>query len=322
MVFFYLITFLLFANSPFQWKFVSEAQIEEWLGQFALEDREIARKLIDYIDFYDPGRFVQDLKSAHQKLMNHLQNDGFFSLGEDPYEQVDFSRVFCAKSGDVVSYYYRQANGLRAASFKNLSDLVLETKGEEKRALVLLEDYIGSGTQFIWECYAKKHLDLFNQYERIYLVVLSANQLAVSRFEQLKDKDFKEFSDFLVKMQEALGRPMTLEAILKKLDQIHFDRLNLIYVKKEISLPERIDIPLWERNQIASLISKYTPHQYLDDLFSIQGSTVFFYNCTNNVPSLLWNKKNAPGWKPLFYRYEDLSVYDNCQHLPVTEQTW
>ncbi len=320
--YFFFASICLFAESPVEWKAYSEEQMEEWLDQFDLEDQPSARKLVSYIDYYSLDRTIRSLKRVHEKLIEQLRTDGFDLEGEDPYEQVDFSRLYCAKSGDVVSYFYRQANKLRAASFKNLSDLILDGKTKENRALVLLEDYIGTGTQFLWENYVKFNHELFNQYRKVYFVAIVANELAIERFEQLKKGRFDEFANFLQKMEQVLNNAMSRETIIQNLGRVKPDRLQLIYGKKEVSLFERDDIPQLDRDQVERLISKYTPKSYLEDLFFVKGSTVFFFNCPNNVPNLLWNTKNGPGWKPLFYRYEDLSVYDSAKKIPIAEQTW
>jgi len=49
------------------------------------------------------------------------------------------------KSGDLVSYFYRKINFMRSVEFSNLEALETSQEDLSKRALVILDDYVGKG---------------------------------------------------------------------------------------------------------------------------------------------------------------------------------
>lgn len=124
---------------------LSAKQIASWIEQFDEEDRATASLLADQIEFYSYPKIMQSLIELHQRLLLVLEQDGYFQneKGKDPFEKVDFSKTYPAKSGDLISYFYRSANKVRAVSFKNLSDLELDPRPKDSRAIVLLDDYLG-----------------------------------------------------------------------------------------------------------------------------------------------------------------------------------
>lgn len=110
------------------------------------------------------------------------------------FEAVDFSKTYPAKSGDLISYFYRSSNLIRAVAFKNPADLSAEKQDNSNKALVLLEDYVGTGTQFLFEVYSKLYRELFNSYKKIYFVVLVATKNAINKFTKLTNADYDSLS--------------------------------------------------------------------------------------------------------------------------------
>jgi hypothetical protein len=305
---------------------VSPVEIENWLSQFDLEDRETAILLLDQIDYFSYNRIMNDLKQLHQKVLSHLELDHFVGdkNNEILFRNIDFSKIYSAKSGDLISYFYRSANKIRAASFKNVSDILLENHDKSEKVLVLLEDYINTGIQFLYEIYAKQQHELFNQYKKVYFTVLVANDDAILRFEKIKNRDYESVAqDFtsIIGMNDKKSKKKILEQIQK----ISSDKIEIIFLNREYSLNnERFNQEI--SSKIIHLLRKYSFPYYRYGKFPSYGHTIFFYNSPNNLPEILWNakaiKKDGSPWIPLFRRVEDLSIYDIAKFIPIKEQVW
>lgn len=305
------------ADPPFSETYVSSEEIHRWLDQFDPEDQESAKLLLSTIDFYSYKRILKELVIAHRKLLDTMKEQGIDS------SKVDYSKTYSAKSGDLISYFYRKANKLRGADFQNIEALTHKDNDRSDRCLVLLEDYLGSGLQFLYGCYGRKHADLFNSYRKVFLVVLVANTQAIKRFEQLNQGNnstiAQEFARIVCPWQLTSEQEM-----LDMINKIPKGKLELIFAKEEKPLTDILAADK-EQGEIESLLNKYNLTRYFGGNFAI-GHTVFFYSSPNNLPEILWNtksiKRDGSPWIPLFSRVEDLSIYFDAQLVPQEEQVW
>lgn len=307
---------------------ISQNEIQQWLDQFDSEDQEAAVLLLEQIQYFSYKQLMNDLKLLHKKLLLKLKIDGFINNSEKElvFESVDFSKTFPAKSGDLISYFYRGSNLIRAVSFKNLSDLFVSTEQNinSNKALVILEDYVGTGTQFLFELYAKRYYELFNSYRKVYFVVLVATKNAVNRFEKITNGDYDSLTQDFISILNIQDENAKKE-VLANFRRIPKDKLEIIYLHKEIPLNDSSRNPD-TTNKLLALLDKYNIKRYLGGNFSSFGHTVFFYNCPNNLPEILWNSqsihRDKTPWTPLFKRVEDLSIYDMSKTMPIEEQIW
>lgn len=190
---------------------ISRKEIQQWLSQFDPEDQETAVLLLEQVQYYSYKRLMSDLKYLHKNLLLKLKKDEFIDDADKEilFNAVDFSKTYPAKSGDLISYFYRSSNLIRAISFKNLSDLSADKNDTSDKALVLLEDYVGTGTQFLIELYSKRYHELFNSYKKVYFVVLVASTNAIKKFEKIANAEYDSLSqDFIALMdiKERHGR--------------------------------------------------------------------------------------------------------------------
>lgn len=305
---------------------ISKNKIEEWLQQFDSEDQDAALLLLEQIQYFSYKRLMTDLKLLHKNLLLKLNKDGFIDNPEKEvvFESVDFSKTYPAKSGDLISYFYRSSNLIRAISFKNLADLSKENHVNSNKALVILEDYIGTGTQFIFELYSKKYRELFNSYKKVYFVVLVATKNAIHRFEKIAEGNYESLAQDFISILN-IEDEYTKKEILENIKKIPKDKLEIVYLHKEIPLNDFSRDPEVTK-KISDLLDKYNIKRYLGGNFSSFGHTVFFYNCPNNLPEILWNtqsiRRDGSAWDPLFKRVEDLSIYDMSESIPIEEQIW
>lgn len=304
---------------------VSHQQIFTWLEQFEEADKPAALLLAGLIDYWGYKRVHFGLRSLHIRLMNRLIEDGFVPdfHAEHRYDQVDFSRSFCSKSGDLISYCYRKINGMRSLEFTNLEALDNCEEDISKRALVILDDYVGTGCQFLSFSYRDVHPELFNRFAKVYVATLVANNLAIENFKQVNQGNYEMLVQILSGVDE-VNDQAEVDAIRSSFNKIHPGQCRLIYAQNEISLLDPAS-PLTkeEKRLIKNLITKYTHNEYCHGLFNVMSHNVFFFQCPNNAPQLLWDwdcGDEPGGWHPLFPRVSDSSIYAHDGNIPVLQQ--
>lgn len=174
---------------------ISKEHLEKWVSQFAKKDRKAALKLASAVDYNSYTDVVEKVIAMHKRLAESLKINGFDS---ETFKDVDFSRAYTGKSGDVISYMYRKANKIRNTCFKSMETLQSQPLEQNaKRALVILDDYTGTGDQFLSEFYARnaKNRELLNSYGKIYFMPITANEAAVKKFDMLKQGKSDEVAD-------------------------------------------------------------------------------------------------------------------------------
>jgi len=113
------------------------------------------------------ARLIRECRLLHQRLCVDLAEDGF---DVERCSDIDFSRAFVCKSGDLISYLYRKANRLPVTCFHNIEGLQASPPPpDQRRALVILDDYIGTGSQFLFTFVARNAANraLLQRYARI-----------------------------------------------------------------------------------------------------------------------------------------------------------
>ncbi len=104
--------------------------IRKWLDRFKAEDRDIALLLLDHIEYHSQPRMRRETRRLHQKLSDRMAQSHF---DVKTFHDVDFSREFTCKSGDVVSYIYRKSNLIPSIDFKTFDLLINETSKNPDR---------------------------------------------------------------------------------------------------------------------------------------------------------------------------------------------
>ncbi len=312
---------------------MTDDHLSAWLDQFEPADRPTALKLVENVRFVTYPELREDTRRMHGKLLKSLARDGFIDKanGQRDFDNVDFAQIYTAKSGGVVSYVYRKANKIPNDLFKTLdqlrNDLQQEPAGKSGKALVILDDYIGTGTQFLTEMYALQAHDVMDQYGKIYFVVDTAHEKAVTRFRQLAAGDSQAVVDAILTdfHMDDDAYKTACETHLKKLAG---NRLELIFDQEEVPLlsPRNTAITPEDRAELKAFLEKYNVYKYPFGVGQSQGHTAFYYSAPNTLPDMLWNSKSrrqdGSAWLPLFDRTEDMSIYWAARHIPRKAQVW
>ncbi len=283
---------------------IRRESIAKWLGYFEGEDREAALLLLRNIEYHTQPRVRRETRQLHRKLVERLAQADFDTKS---FHDVDFSREFTCRSGDVVCYIYRKSNLVPSVDFKTFDYLVRETAEDPgkyaDRALVILDDYIGTGSQFIFEFIGRSDdaVRVLNSYRKIYLACYVINERALQNFRLVSDGKIEEiirteedqFPDTDFCQDEELFR--------RTLSLLDWRNIELVYLEEERSLlsPENTMLSDEEKKSVSRLLSRNSHDGYTGTSYLI-GHHSFFFGAPNALPELLW---------PLFNRVEDLSIY-------------
>ncbi|MFA6990174.1 MAG: hypothetical protein WC197_08910 [Candidatus Gastranaerophilaceae bacterium] len=305
---------------------VPKEKIEAWLGQFEEADRKTAALLLENIDFKTYPDCFEESKQLHQKLVLKLKQDGFDTKF---FENVDFSKPYTAKSGDITSYMYRKANKIRSVNFKTTDALKFDPQNSHKdRALVILDDYMATGVQFLFEFLARKqeNIDLFDGYKKVYVLANTANDKAIEKFDLLQLNHPDKVADIIWGEYPEIALNSSKEKAVEDLAKMSDKKMEFMYQNREIPLlsPENKKLSAEQKIELRAFLDKYNVYKYPFGVGNNQGHTSFFYSAPNTLPDILWNPKiskkecsqSSSKWFPLLQRTEDISVYQCADSVP------
>jgi|WetSurMetagenome_2_1015567.scaffolds.fasta_scaffold35839_2 hypothetical protein len=302
------------------WRFnepvVTREHIRRWLDQFSGEDQAGAFALLEAIEYHSYPRLLQETRVLHAKIQEQLDVDGFDSR---MFSDVDFSREFTCKSGDLISYIYRKANAVPSVDFKTFDRLISETadcSGQPcNRALVILDDYTGTGSQFIFQFIARSAADIrvLNRYRKVYLASVVIHDNAFGKLDLLQRGECgtvlsieeAQFPDYDWKWEE--------NELSDALCRTDWGRIAFLCVQREYPLlsPENPGVPAGRRELIGHFLARYGGDSTLATSF-LTGHHAFFYGAPNSLPKILF---------PLFSRVEDVSIYPTEHFIGVSADT-
>lgn len=164
---------------------VTQALIEEWLGQFRRGDRDLAARFLDSVDFYANQRIVALLRAALQSIdgwhVNPARRTGRWRF-------VPFSGS-AGKSGDAMLYQFRLANNLDGRQSDEMfiyrSDLIRQNLTSED-TVVFVDDLTATGTQ-VCEVWEEHFAELVAGAGRVFLIVVVAGKGARKEIKRKTD---------------------------------------------------------------------------------------------------------------------------------------
>lgn len=303
------------------------ARLKAWVLQFDPADRATALEVLEHIDFHTFDRTKQDVRIAHEKLRAALVKDGFSKAQTgELFDNVDFSNLYAAKSGSFIGYLYRNENKIRSKCFQPLDGLKASATPKGDRALVILDDYTGTGVQFLFEGYATKYRELMSQYKKIYFVPLVAHEAAVEKFRQLADGKGREIGQ-RINEEYGVERPELKAEIISAMESLAGPRLELVTSKIERPLlsPQNPDLTDEQRTRFGAFLDKYKVYKYPHGIGGAEATTAFFYKPPNTLPEIFWTVKGSRDgakWLPLFQRTDDVSEYTTAKYYEPEKQVW
>lgn len=238
---------------------VSQEKIEEWLLNFEDDrDRLIALNLLDKLGYVPYAQLKSISTNLYRKIMTKLKNI--------PIEACIFCNI-----GDVTSSstqivgLFQQENGISKNLFVDFKEL---DRINDKKILLLLDDFVGSGNAFVKWFGSSKGSALLDRFEKVYLCVLTAF-----------DKGLKEIKN-QTGIETIFGFKYELKEMVLKSDQFSPN----------------------QKSEIKRLMLKYKEHfpeKALWGYDNCQLLVAFETNIPNNTLPIFWSEKN---WKPLIKR--------------------
>jgi hypothetical protein len=290
--------------------------IHRWLAQFDEEDRPTALLLLEKIEYHSYPRLVRETRLLHGTLKTALSASGFDG---EKLSDVDFTREFTCKSGDIISYIYRKSNLIPTVDFKTVDRLVAPSAqdpgGRDGRALVILDDYIGTGSQFIFQFVARspEDISLIGSYKRVYLCCIAVHESAIEkglllregRIEEVIRLEEEQIPDVDFKPDEKLFRD--------SLRQIDWNKIELVYVDKDMSIlsEESTSLDHAQKRRMELFLNKYALKGCEGSTSFLCGRHSFFYGAPNALPTVLL---------PLFTRVEDFTIYADEHFTGITSE--
>ena len=185
---------------------ISDSAIRLWLEQFPAGEQPTAIRLLECMELHSWARMIRECRLLHQRLCMDLKDDGF---DVEKFSDIDFTRAFTCKSGDLVSYVYRKANHLSVRHFHTVDALHQGQTDRSQRAIVVLDDYIGTGSQFLFQFIGRSedNTKLLSEYKRIRLCSLVVHDDARIKWRRLQRHTVAEvmqIEDILVLLEESL----------------------------------------------------------------------------------------------------------------------
>lgn len=300
---------------------LTKEYLTKWIMQFDVQDRETAIKLANAVDYNSYSDVIEKLIIMHNNLIQSLNENNF---DVETFSNVDFTRAYTCKSGDIISYLYRISNKIRNVCFKTVEALHNQSKElNASRAIVILDDYTSTGDQFLSEFYARNtaNCNLLNSYKKIYFMPIVANEIAVNKFKMLKQGKIEEVTN---KILEEFALNHTDGRLFNALSLIQNNKLILINYSVEYPLlsPENKMLSQKDKEQIEKFLLKYNcGNPY--GTGATQGHTTFFYSAPNSLPDILWNSKMIDkGLFPLFSKTNDISIYPMADNIELKDQVW
>lgn len=151
---------------------VSDQSINDWLDQFAQDDRDAAARLLDVVDFYSMDRISGAFKAALAALPGwHMT----IAQREGKWRFTGLARS-AGESADAMMHRFRVANGLDAKKYNDLfihpSQILLEKLGPDD-TLVFVDDFVGTGDS-VCKAWEESFAELVPDIGRVFLVVVAA----------------------------------------------------------------------------------------------------------------------------------------------------
>ena len=283
--------------------------IERWLGQFPVDDQPIAIRLLECMELHSWARMLRECRLLHQRLCMDLRDDGFDVEG---FSDIDFTRAFVCKSGDMASYVYRKANRLSVNHFKTIEALHQSRVDCSKRAIVILDDYIRTGSQFIFQFLGRSESNtaLISAYKRARLCSLVVHDDARTKWRLLQRHCIEEVMAIEERQLECVDFSLERKALIQTLSRIDWRKAGLIAAQRDFPVMAHPALTAEERIRMRQFLNDCDCEEEAGTTEFLLGHHSFFYGAPNALARVLL---------PLFKRVEDFTIYpkESLRGLPA-----
>lgn len=280
---------------------ISRSSLLRWMEQFGAEDQAIALRLLECMQMHGWARLIRECRRLHHHLCRDLAEEGF---DVEHWSDIDFSRAFVCKSGDLISYAYRKANRLPVTCFHTIE--ALQTRpaapAASRRALVILDDYIGTGSQFLFTFVARSspNRELLKRYARVRLGAIVVNDDARHKWRRLQQADIETVMAIEEQQLTCVDFAPERADLIAALSDIHWRHWALVAVQRDFPVLAHPQLSPAERQELRRFLLRQQQAEGAGTTEFLLGHHSFFYGAPNALARVLL---------PLFKRIEDFSVY-------------
>lgn len=281
---------------------IPRLSLDRWLAQFEADDHSIALRLLECIEMHSWARLLRECRLLHQRLCRDLAGDGFDVAG---FRDIDFTRAFVCKSGDLIAYAYRKANRLPVTCFRSMETLLAHPPADQdRRALVVLDDYIGTGSQFLFHFLARQptHLKLLQRYAKVRLAAIVVHDDARHKWKLLQHRCFRDVMAIEEQELACIDFSAERESLVTALSQLDWSDCGLLAAQKDFPITAHPDLSKDERVALQHFLRKQQQKEGSGTTEFLLGHHSFFYGAPNALARVLL---------PLFKRVEDFTAYDS-----------
>ena len=280
---------------------IARPSLGRWMAQFAPADQPIALRLLECMQVHGWVRLIRECRLLHERLCLDLAEDGF---DVERCSDIDFTRAFVCKSGDLISYVYRKANRLPVTCFHNVEGLLADPPApDQRRALVILDDYIGTGSQFLFTFVARSAANraLLQCYARVRLAAVVVHDDARQKWKLLQRRAVEEVMAIEERELTCVDFSHDRAELIAALAALDWRRLGLIAAARDFPVIAHPQLTPGEREQLRDFLRRQQEAEGAGTTEFLLGHHAFFYGAPNAMARVLL---------PLFKRIEDFSVYD------------
>ena len=279
---------------------IARPSLGRWIEQFAADDQRIALRLLECMQMHGWARLIRECRLLHERLCLDLAEDGF---DVERCSDIDFTRAFVCKSGDLISYLYRKANRLPVNCFHNIEGLQASNPAtNQRRALVILDDYIGTGSQFLFTFVARSaaNLALLQRYARVRLAAIVVHDDARHKWKLLQRRDVEQVMTIEEQQLTCVNFAPERQALITALSSLDWRRAGLVAAGRDFPVVAHPQLNPEERQQLRAFLTRQQAAEGAGTTEFLLGHHSFFYGAPNALARVLL---------PLFKRIEDFSVY-------------
>ena len=279
---------------------INRSSLDRWIQLIPEQEHGIAVRLLECIQMHGWPRLIRECRLLHQRVCEDLREDGYDT---DTYRNIDFTRAFTCKSGDIISYAYRKANRIPLTCFHNVEALYCGTAAERRaKALVILDDYIGTASQFLFTFVARNAANraLIAEYGRTRLAAVVVHDNARQKWRLLQKEQIRQVMAIEEQQLTCVDFAPEREDIINALRQINWKHAGLIGADRDFPVTACNELSADERRDLRQLLSNHTDSDGAGTTEFLLGHHTFFYGAPNAMARILL---------PLFKRLEDFTTY-------------
>ena len=266
---------------------ITRPSLGRWIEQFDAGDQPIALRLLECMQMHGWARLIRECRLLHERLCVDLAEDGF---DVERCSDIDFTRAFVCKSGDLISYLYRKANRLPVTCFHNIEGLQANPPApNQRRALVILDDYIGTGSQFLFTFVARNAANraLLQSYARVRLAAIVVHDDARHKWKLLQRRDVEQVMAIEEQQLTCVDFAPERQALITALSSLDWRRAGLVAAGRDFAVIAHPQLSPDERQQLRAFLHRQQQVAGAGTTEFLLGHHSFFYGAPNDLALVL-----------------------------------